>query len=47
MGLFEEEEEGTSIASDVVKMKGEDLATLTKRPRLLEGGQDKKVRQRL
>jgi len=27
VGPFEEEEEGTSIASDVVKVKGEDPAT--------------------
>ena len=27
MGSFEEEEEGTGIASDVVKVKGEDPAT--------------------
>ena len=27
MGPFEEEEEGTGIASDVVKVEGEDLAT--------------------
>ena len=27
MGPFEEEEEGTGIASDVVKVKGEDPAT--------------------
>ena len=27
MDPFEEKEEGTSIASDVVKVKGEDLAT--------------------
>ena len=27
MGLFEEEEEGTGIASDVVKVEGEDPAT--------------------
>ena len=27
MGPFEEEEEGTGITSDVVKVKGEDLAT--------------------
>jgi len=27
VGLFEEEEEGTSITSDVVKMEGEDPAT--------------------
>jgi len=27
VGLFEEEEEGTSIASDVVKVEGEDPAT--------------------
>ena len=27
VGPFEEEEEGTGIASDVVKVKGEDLAT--------------------
>jgi len=27
VGPFEEEEEGTSISSDVVKMKGEDPAT--------------------
>jgi len=27
MGQFEEEEEGTGIASDVVKVKGEDPAT--------------------
>ena len=27
MGPFEEEEEGTGIASDVVMVKGEDLAT--------------------
>jgi len=27
LGLFEEEEEGTGIASDVVKVEGEDLAT--------------------
>jgi len=27
VGLFEEEEEGTGIASDVVKVKGEDPAT--------------------
>jgi len=31
LGLFEEEEEGIGIASDVVKVKGEDPAT----PRLL------------
>jgi len=31
LGPFKEEEEGISIASDVVKVKGEDLAT----PRLL------------
>jgi len=29
VGLFEEEEERTGIASDVVKVKGEDLATPT------------------
>ena len=28
MGPFEEEEEGTDIASDIVKIQGEDLATL-------------------
>ena len=28
MGLFEEEEEGTGIASDVVKVEGEDPVTL-------------------
>jgi len=28
VGLFEEEEEGTSITSEVVKVKGEDPATL-------------------
>ena len=27
VGLFEEEEEGTSIASDVVEVEGEDPAT--------------------
>jgi len=27
LGLFEEEEEGTGIASDVVKVEGEDPAT--------------------
>jgi len=27
VGPFEEEEEGTGIASDVVKVEGEDLAT--------------------
>ena len=27
MGPFEEEEEGTGVASDVVKVKGEDPAT--------------------
>jgi len=27
VGPFEEEEEGTGVASDVVKVKGEDLAT--------------------
>ena len=27
MGPFEEEEEGTSVASDVVKVEGEDPAT--------------------
>ena len=27
MGLFEEEEEGTGVNSDVVKVKGEDPAT--------------------
>jgi len=27
LGLFEEEEEGTGITSDVVKVKGEDPAT--------------------
>jgi len=27
LGPFEEEEEGISIVSDVVKVKGEDLAT--------------------
>ena len=27
VGSFEEEEEGTGVASDVVKMQGEDLAT--------------------
>ena len=27
VGPFEEEEEGTGIASDVIKVKGEDLAT--------------------
>ena len=27
MGSFEEVEEGTGVASDVVKMQGEDLAT--------------------
>ena len=27
VGLFEEEEEGTGVASDVVKVKGEDPAT--------------------
>ena len=27
MGLFEEEEEGTCIASDVVKVEGEDPVT--------------------
>jgi len=27
VGAFEEEEEGTGIASDVVKVKGEDPAT--------------------
>ena len=27
MGLFEEEEEGTSVTSDVVKVQGEDPAT--------------------
>jgi len=27
VGLFEEEEEGTGIASDVVKVHGEDSAT--------------------
>jgi len=27
VGPFEEEEEGTGIASDVVKVQGEDLAT--------------------
>jgi len=27
VGLFEEEEEGTGIASDVVKVEGEDLDT--------------------
>jgi len=27
VGLFEEEEEGTGIANDVVKVKGEDLDT--------------------
>ena len=27
MGLFEEEEEGTAVASDVVKVEGEDPAT--------------------
>ena len=27
MGPFEEEEEGTGIASDVLKVKGEDPAT--------------------
>ena len=27
MGLFEEEEDGTGITSDVVKVEGEDLAT--------------------
>jgi len=27
LGLFEEEEEGIGIASDVVKVEGEDLAT--------------------
>jgi len=31
LGPFEEEEEGIGIASDVVKVEGEDLAT----PRLL------------
>jgi len=29
VGAFEEEEERTGIASDVVKVKGEDLATPT------------------
>ena len=28
MGRFEEEEEGTGVTSDVVKVKGEDPATL-------------------
>ena len=27
VGLFEEEDEGTSVASDVVKVEGEDPAT--------------------
>ena len=27
VGTFEEEEEGTGVASDIVKVKGEDLAT--------------------
>jgi len=27
VGPFEEEEEGTGVASDVVKVEGEDLAT--------------------
>jgi len=27
LGLFEEEEEGPGVASDVVKVEGEDLAT--------------------
>jgi len=27
VGLFEEEEDGTGITSDVVKVEGEDLAT--------------------
>jgi hypothetical protein len=27
VGPFEEEEEGTGVASDIVKVKGEDLAT--------------------
>jgi len=27
VGLFEEEEEGTGVASDVVKVKGEDPVT--------------------
>jgi len=27
VGPFEEEEEGTGVASDVVKVQGEDLAT--------------------
>jgi len=41
VGQFEEEEEGTGIASDV-KVKGENLAT----PRLSEGRQGEEVRRR-
>jgi len=27
VGLFEEEEEGTGVANDIVKVQGEDLTT--------------------
>jgi len=41
VGPFEEEEEGTSVAIDVVKVEGEDLFTVevSGHPRLSKGGQ--------
>jgi len=42
VGLFEEEEEGTSVASDVVKVEGEDPDT----PGYLRGDRVRLGRQR-
>jgi len=42
LGLFEEIEEGTGVASDVVKVEGAESS----HPRFSEGGQGEKVRQR-